>query len=670
MYCGIHILWVILFVMLAPLGVKSCPTLADSLPVKSELPFKIRQKYADALQKAGNYYEAIDVYQTLLNERKEHHYALYQIAECYAKARDYAAAARYYDRVIQEGAEQAFPLTYYRYATMLKMLGDYQAARYAFAKFTLRATGDYASRARREIAACDFAISQMEKPGKFTVAHLDSGVINSPYSEYSPAFFDGKLYYSSFQPNSQGSDVPPLSRLYVSTKNPDNYGKGKPLPPPINSEQFHSGNCSFSPDGKRMYFTQCIDKGEANIRCWIVMLNWADSAWTAPVKLSWQTDNKYTYTHPAVAFGDSTTDIVYFASDMPGGRGGMDLWYTEVKFDGTATTPTNLGQAINTIDNEVTPFYYRGRLYFSSDGHPGMGGLDIFSSSGMKAGWTNPVNLGYPLNSSADDFYFTLGETPRSYFFVSNRPGIVGLRSPTCCDDIFVALDAESGKVTLRGKISEQDDSLLQPLAGCRVELFNVIKETYLKKEEKVLPAENQFVFELQSDNVYAIKVQKKGYFPETLVINLDSITEPEFFKEFILMPIEKSKVYQLENIYYEPNKADLNEEARKTLKSLYELLIENPRLIVEIRSHTDSVGDAKYNMQLSQQRAENCVDYLISLGIEKSRLIPKGFGEDAPLAPNSFPDGTDNPEGRKKNRRTEFKIIGELSRSGEQILY
>lgn len=653
-----------------------CQNSAKSDTLKSKkggsLPLKVKIRYADALFQAGNYYDAIEEYQEILALKPGNHRMMYQLGESFFMARDYVSAEKMYAEVIEAGADAVFPLVYYRLATAQKMNGKYEEAKYSFAKFALRAEGDFIKRAKREIEACDFAKNALEIPTSFQVAHLESA-INGPYSEYAPVSEGGKLYYSSFSRDDTAMNPSGkfLSHIYVSEKNSPVWKKGALLPPPFNSTQYHTGNVSFSPDGNRVYFTQCTDRGEANIQCAIVRAVREGDNWSQPQLLNLQgKDDKFSNTHPAVAPGD-TVDILYFSSNRAGGQGGFDLWYTEVKPDGVVSPAINLGSVVNTIDDEVTPFFYRNKLYFSSTGHVGMGGFDVFVSSGMKHGWSKPQNLGYPLNSRADDFYFTKGESPKTYYFVSNRTGAVSRKSPTCCDDIFMAKDRSASKYFLRGKLFEKSDTFTAPLTGARVEIFEITAGSKTPVSDKVLAGEHEFSFEMTEGKDYEVKAQKKGYFPQNFqLLTKDNPESEDITRIITLEKIEKKKAYRLDKIYYEFNKSSLTEESKSTVQKLYELLVENPKLVVEISAHTDNVGKPQYNLKLSQDRAQSVVDYLIYLGIEPKRLIPKGYGEKLPVAPNTNPDGSDNEAGRQQNRRTEFKIIGELSRVGDKIIY
>ena len=211
----------------------------------------------------------------------------------------------------------------------------------------------------------------------------------------------------------------------------------------------------------------------------------------------------------------------------------------------------------------------------------------------------------------------------------------------------------------------ETSDTAKVQLTGARVEIFESDKGGKKTALDKVLAGDFEFSYDMSEGRDYEIKVQKKGYFMQSLT--LAASDNPEFddiLKDFTLERIEKNKAYRLDKIYYEFNKSSLTDESKAALQNLYELLSENPKMVVEISSHTDDIGKDAYNLKLSQNRAQSVVDYLIYLGIESKRLIPKGYGESTPIAPNN------TEAGRQENRRTEFKIIGELSRVGDKVIY
>ncbi|MEX2590546.1 MAG: OmpA family protein [Chitinophagales bacterium] len=384
--------------------------------------------------------------------------------------------------------------------------------------------------------------------------------------------------------------------------------------------------------------------------------------------------SKSNNTHPAVAESEGDFDILYFSSDRNDGEGGYDIYYAEVGENGKVNSVNNLGPVINTSGNEKTPLYYaeHGLLYFSSDMHPGLGGFDNFSAEGSLQEWTEPVNLGYPINSSADDQFYAPGEDRRSYYFVSNRPGIIGLKSETCCDDIFMAKDLFVPDFAVKGKIKEQVDSTTtSPLKGVDIAIYSVEngkRALFAIDSNKNLTS---YFHNLKAGKDFEMEFKKQGYFTFTESIQTKGVFESDTFEvDATLEKIRKDKSYTLSNIYYAYNSAELNEASKETLDQLYTILSENESLIFELSSHTDSIGSAGYNQRLSQKRAQACVDYLLEKGVSKDQLIAKGYGESQPIAPNTKPDGSDNPEGRAMNRRTEYKVIGEFEFEGDQVLF
>ena len=333
----------------------------------------------------------------------------------------------------------------------------------------------------------------------------------------------------------------------------------------------------------------------------------------------------------------------------------------------------NLGAPINTSGNEKTPFYNAKKelLYFSSDLHLGLGGYDNFSAAKTDNGWATPINLGYPINSSADDQFYATGENKKTYYFVSNRPGIIGLKSETCCDDIFRAKDLFIPVFAVEGSILEQiDTNTTKPLEGVTIAIYDVTDGgKSLVSIDSVRT--DSYIQPLKAERKYIVEYKKPGYFTINEDISTLGIEESDTFSTDVAMEkIRKDKSYTLSNIYYAYNSAELNEDSKETLDLLYTILQDNEGLVFELSSHTDSIGSKGYNERLSQKRAQACVDYLLEKGISEDQLIAKGYGESKPIAPNTNSDGTDNPEGRAKNRRTEYRIIGELKHTGDEIIF
>jgi outer membrane protein OmpA-like peptidoglycan-associated protein len=384
-------------------------------------------------------------------------------------------------------------------------------------------------------------------------------------------------------------------------------------------------------------------------------------------------------------------EVLYFVSNRPGGRGGLDIWYTI--YDPKRNDyrqPRNAGNKINTPGDEMTPFYDHSTrtLYFSSNGHQGLGGFDIFKSMGELRKWISPVNAGYPLNSSYDDLYFGISKNREDGFLVSNRPSQGSFRNPSCCDDIYQYRWTDFVRVAVKGtvypaeaaklgknldqeKLLAMKDSI-KPLAKAVLSLYMIDPKT---KEKVFIDRDTSdenggYYFDLQPEKDYKFEMEGAQYFNEQINISTAGVN----FTYTIEMPpiwvnILNDKPIVLKNVYYDFDKADLSATAKKAIDStLYELMMKATDIIVEVGAHTDSLGNYEYNRKLSQDRADNVVKYLVSKGISKKRLVAKGYGASKPVAPNFKPDKTDNPEGRDKNRRTEFRVIGTLSSQMEDV--
>lgn len=647
---------------------------------KLKLPYKVKLKYADELFKVGNYFQAMDVYLDLANDKPSNYYLTHQLAHCYLEARDYKQAEAHFKKVL-EAAGNDYPLSGYYYATSLKYQGKYDEAKAAFGQFTGKGADKVLTdRAKKEIEASDFAKNLVANPNRFQVTHIPAD-LNKPYTEFAPKYHNGELYYSSLNLDSVLNGVffgkkLHLSHLYKAGGTAGNWTQGTVLPAPLNSDSEHTGNISFSEDGKRAYFTKCTATGEKDIKCKIYLTQYVGGKWSPATELGKSiNDGDANNTQPAVAKSDAAdTDLLYFSSNRKGGKGGYDIYFAEVKYNsGTSGAFFSAGATVNTVDDEITPFYHNASntLYFSSNGHLGLGGYDIFEAKGAKDVFESVTNSGYPLNSSADDSYFTSGESKKNFYLVSNRPGIIGLKSETCCDDIFSAYNNFVPAFAVAGDLSSKLNDDATALTGVKITVTDVTdgKETVVYKDS--LTNASSYFFALQPEKKYNIKYQRKDHFPEYISVNTVGVEESDTFRYNIsLNKIVKNKAYTLAQIYYDYKSAALREESKVVLDTLHAMLEENPDMVIELSSHTDSIGSDSYNMKLSQGRAESCVNYLYAKGIPKERVVAKGYGESQPVAPNSLPNKKDNPEGRQQNRRTEYKIIGELKNKDDKIIF
>jgi outer membrane protein OmpA-like peptidoglycan-associated protein len=347
-----------------------------------------------------------------------------------------------------------------------------------------------------------------------------------------------------------------------------------------------------------------------------------------------------------------------FSSDKPGGSGGFDLWYATLDGDGKPEKAVNLGASINTINDEQAPYYHAasGTLVFSCNGRIGMGGFDFFYSKGMPDAWATPENFGYPVNSIKDDIYFASRGSAKN---ILEDVLLSSDRSAECCLELFT-LKKRKPRKQVNGLIAACSDRSL--LSGVSVNIVDTVHKKIVYTT--TTGADGSYAFALDEYQPLKAVASLIGYNSDSLQFDIpdegpakDSLTNP-----VICLVKEEPKVESvivLENVYYDFDRSTLRQESYPALDKLVGLLNEYPTMVIEIRAHTDNKGDDKYNMNLSDARAQVVENYLVSKGIDKSRLQSKGYGASLPVAPNKHEDGSDDPEGRQKNRRTEFKVLG-----------
>lgn len=494
-------------------------------------------------------------------------------------------------------------------------------------------------------------------------------VFNSRRADYSPCLAgenNDRLYFSSTRNEAQGDEYSGITGakagdIFFSDK--DDKGKwGKPqtIESGLNTE-YDEGACCLSVDGSTMYLTQCVTDPQYPRYASIVTASRSDAAWGKAAEFKISSDTLSAYAHPAIS---PDGEWLYFVSDMPGGRGGLDIWRTRLTAKGVASVE-NLGDPINTPGDEMFPtFRPNGDLYFSSDGHPGLGGLDIFIAT---VGDDNKYHLshpGYPLNSMGDDFGMTFEGYRNCGFFSSNRGDGRGW------DHIYSFENPEIVQ-TIRGWVYEQDG---YELTDADVRLIG----NDGTNERIGVRGDGSFEYEVEPGVDYIVLAMCPGFLNHKEEIHIDSVKESVTYDlQFPLANI--SAPVLIDNIFYEFNKANLLPESAAALDSLVMLLNENPNITIELSAHTDYRGTDDYNKALSQRRAESCVKYLIAHGIAADRLTPKGYGEERPKVirkkvAERYPWLKENdvlseefilklkPEQQETantlNRRTEFRVL------------
>jgi len=612
--------------------------------------------------KYGNFEDVISHYQGVLRKEPNNSKANYYIAESYRQSNRIKESEKYYAKANSHEINNDSVLFFL--AKAQEANGKYAEAKETLERLRADATEDkIRDRANRELSGLDYLSKLDEKKSYYRIKNLE--VLNSIFSEYSPAYLNGELYFTSSRSNDKIYETTgtPYTDLYKATTAGANVDVNtiQPLPESINSPNVNVGTITFSPDGKTMVFAKGNSgrrKGTDDVD--LYLSRFRNGEWTEPTQvninqpLSWESS-------PAFSADGRT---LYFASNRKGGFGGLDIYTAQMDSRGRFSKVKNLGPEVNTSGNEMFPYVAEnGKLYISSDGHPGYGMLDIYVVNRAN-GKTVVENLGQPVNSTADDFGLFLFKPDRG-FFTSNREGGKG------DDDIYTFINDDPNlrvaNYYLQGiTYSLKKDSTKEILANTKVSILDSKGDVM---QDFTTGNDGKFLFRVFENENYTLLAETDGYLAKRgQYTTLGKSVPLENLKELIttitldtlmvLDRLEKGVSYRLNNIYFGFDSAYIRPAAALELNKLYQVLIDNPEINIEMGSHTDSVDNEDYNQKLSQRRADATVSYLIKSGIDPKRLVAKGYGESKPIARNTNRDGTDNPTGRQRNRRTEFKIL------------
>jgi tetratricopeptide (TPR) repeat protein len=411
-------------------------------------------KAGDKAFAEGDFYEALINYKKAVDIDSSKLDIVYKLAEAARMNNDYKIAEHYYKFIFDKDKAQPllFPQAQFWLASMKKSLGKYPEAKKLFKAYASKhkAVNDYhTQKAKYEMTALDATINQAKTVDpKINVLHMDTSV-NGPYADISPyQLGDTIFYFSSIRtefrikdPKEKEETTVYLSKIYKTIRRQDSLWEDtKELTPMFNAPEVNNGNCVFSTDRKRFYFTRSkpSPNAEGLSEIWVSEFK---GKWQPPVRLKDPVNlTGYTTTHPSIASNGKKGDLLYFSSDRPGGKGKFDIWVTSISPDGSKySQPVNLGEKINSIDNEVTPFFdpKTQTLYFSSEWHKSLGGFDVFKAVKEGNSWGEVKNLGFPINSSYNDLYFFITESGKDGYFASNRPGTISNKGETCCNDIY-----------------------------------------------------------------------------------------------------------------------------------------------------------------------------------------------------------------------------------------
>jgi peptidoglycan-associated lipoprotein len=622
---------------------------------------------------AGEYFEAIDIFKDAyqkITDKKEKVRITFFIGECYRHIDDPKQAAMWYNKAISKNYEDPIATLYY--ANMLKMQGEYELAKQQYSNFKELVPGD--SHGPDGILSCDLAMEWMEFPTGYVVEEMK--FFNSKMNDYSPAFASSdyrEVYFTSSREDTYGKKEHGVtgqnfSDIFQSTM--DRKGKWStpiPVSVEINTES-EEGTPFLAGDYSRMYFTRCEVSKNKTMGCQIMLSERNGDEWKKAESLNLASDS-IVIAHPALTPDENT---LYFVSDMKGsiknssGKNSKDLWMvTRSSKSDNWSQPVNLGEPINTPGDELFPYVHSdGTLYFSSDGHGGMGGLDIFKAKQAPGGNWDIENMKYPINSSADDFGICFENDREAGFFSSSRKGKG--------DDIYMFL-LPPIKFSILGTVKNEHTN--EPISGANVKSISSDGITL----ETTTGNDGTFKFMLKPSTDYVFLAEKEGFLKgKERETTKGKETSSEFSATIYLSPIDK--VIRIENIFFDFASAELRPESTVSLDKLVETLNDNPNIVIELGSHTDNRGNDDFNLNLSERRAQSVVNYLVSKGIDPSRLVSKGYGEtmpktvdardheDYPFLPegqvlteqyiNSIKDEDLQELAHFLNRRTEFKVL------------
>ena len=580
-------------------------------------------KKAEKYYAIGEYYDAAAQYRkaysaTPSKEKEKRGQLSAKMAECYRRINNTNKAITAYKNVIRY--KQADSLTHLRLAQQLMKTGNYKEAGKQFqTAIDSLPNEEILGLAKNGLEAAKMAPEWKKEGSKYTVKRMD--LFNSRRDDYSPALTgddNDQLFFTSTRNQAQGDEYSgitgskPSDIFWAQKDEKGKWGKPQSIDSELNSA-FDEGACCFSPDGKTMYLTQCKTDPQYPRYATIAVSSRSDAAWSKPKELNISKDTLSSFAHPAVS---PDGEWLYFVSDMPGGMGGLDIWRCQLLSGSETGGVENLGALINTAGDEMFPtFRPNGDLYFSSDGHPGLGGLDIFIAKPKTVGWTIE-HPGFPLNSQGDDFGMTFEGLLNQGYFSSSRGDNRGL------DHIYSFFNPEIVQ-TVKGWVYEQDGYELTD-----AQVYMVGNEgTNLKLSVR---GDGSFTQEIKPGVDYVLLGTCKGFLNHQEQLRVEPVTESEeYVLQFPLANIAAPVL--IENIFYDFDKATLRPESATALDELVKLLNENPNVTIELSAHTDYKGSDQYNERLSQRRAESVVGYLIEHGIAADRLTPKGYGEGKP---------------------------------------
>ncbi|MBK9270162.1 MAG: OmpA family protein [Saprospiraceae bacterium] len=639
-----------------------CGFFLAAQPYNSNTPAALVKSGDEQIEK-GQYYVALEQYEKAYKENKEKDVAI-KIAQAHFLLRDYNKSAVWYGRVLSRDKNNLFFENRVAYGRALKMNAQYTEAAAEFNRYLGEGQNDEL-KAIAQIELDGIALLENTREDLSLVVKNIGSPVNNSESQASPALHpEGSLYFGSLSDKSSKSDEGiHFSKIFSSMLEKEK-GWSKPveLEELINREGYHSSNVSFSRDGNTMFFTRVLSDGGFMEESKIYASSRTASGWSPAIEVT-GVNGDYLSRHPneGELFGSK---VLFFSANIPGGKGGFDLYYANKTGEGQYSDPVNLGE-LNTASDDICPFYNEGTLYFSSNGLPSLGGFDVFNSTWNGSNWSKPNNMGKPINSEVDDIYYRMNPQSEIGFLVSNRPDpeSKSLKGKTCCDDIYT-VSKRKLVIELNAIVKNENNKAIKGVTG---QLIEIVGGKEANIQSKSNPEGNQVNYLLDKDKSYKLVIAKDGYFPQEIQLNTVGIEKDQVInREFILkmMPPESefeiitiNEDIRLNKIYYDFDDDKILPESEPDLRALLDIMTKYPEMVIELSSHTDSRGDDSYNLKLSERRANSARRWLVNKGIEGKRIKAKGYGETKILNHcNNGEDCTD--EEHRFNRRTEFKIL------------
>lgn len=562
-----------------------------------------------------------------------------------------ADAADSYNKAIKY-AKNPKPLLYFITAEEEVKIGRYEDAQRHYNIYLDKTLPNcpLMKETHKGLETCEFAINAIKNPVDFSPINIGPN-INSDYDEYLPAVVadESEIIFTVMRPrdkNTQCAFCQMEEDFYASKKENGEWQPRYKLDYPINTGYNEGAQC-VSPDGKYLFYTICnTDFGNGS--CDLYWSKRIGNRWSRPRNFDAPVSTKFWESQPSIAPDGKT---IYFASNRPGGIGKMDIWKTTMTEEGLFSVPENLGKTINTDGDDSAPFIHADgkTLFFVSDGHPGMGGKDIFFTTLTDTGWTKPTNLGYPINTPADEINILINAAGTTAYFSSDKEGGYGGQ-----DLYYFALDERlrpTPVTYIKGKVF--DENTHEPVHAT-IEMID-LNTNQVTTSTSSDPVTGEFLACILTGSNILMNVSHPYYllYSENFQIEKKYTELEPYLKNIALKRPEVGETFVLRNVFFDFDKSTLKKESEVELNKLVDYLSSNKGIKIEIGGHTDNQGSESYNERLSNDRAKAVYDYLINKGIDSKRMTYKGYGMSKPIATN------DTEEGRALNRRTEFTITG-----------